>query len=55
MSNTSNDIRELIASIKRDLTERIKLLEEYIELIDTDISRLRIELQKLSNKIDEAL
>ena len=55
MSNTSNDIRELIASIKRDLTERIKLLDEYMELIDADISRLRIELQKLSNKIDEAL
>jgi len=48
-------VKELIISIKRDLTERIKLLEEYMELIDADISRLRIELQKLSNKVDEAI
>lgn len=55
MQDNSGDVKDLLLTIKRDLLDRMRLLEEYFEVLDANISRLRIDFQKLNNKVEELL
>jgi predicted transcriptional regulator len=55
---TRNDgiVEELkveLALIRRDLVERLRRIEEYITFLESDVSRLRLDLQRVNDKLQE--
>jgi hypothetical protein len=48
---TNDEIRGELALIRRDLLERMRRLEDYIMVLDSDIRRLGIEIQRIKNSI----
>ncbi len=47
------ELRMEIAFIRRDIIERLRRIEEYITFIDSDINRLRLDIQRINEKIKE--
>lgn len=44
-----------LALIRRDLVERLRRIEEYITFLESDVSRLRLDLQRVNDKLQEML
>jgi predicted transcriptional regulator len=42
-----------LALIRRDLVERLRRIEEYITFLESDVSRLRLDLQRVNDKLQE--
>jgi cob(I)alamin adenosyltransferase len=49
------ELRMEIAFIKRDIIERLRRIEEYITFIDSDISKLRLDIQRINDRIKEII
>lgn len=43
-----------LAQFRRDIIERLGRIEEYISYLDTDVRRLRLELQRINDKMYQA-
>lgn len=47
------ELKVELALIRRDLVERLRRIEEYITFLESDVSRLRLDLQRVNNKLQE--
>uniref|UniRef100_A0A7C3J431 Uncharacterized protein n=1 Tax=Candidatus Methanomethylicus mesodigestus TaxID=1867258 RepID=A0A7C3J431_9CREN len=45
------ELKLSLAQIRRDIIERLGRIEEYISYLDTDVRRLRLELQRINDKM----
>jgi hypothetical protein len=50
---TNDELRGELALIRRDLLERIRRLEDYIMVLDSDIRRLGLEIQRINDKLQD--
>lgn len=39
--------------VRRDIIDRLRRIEEFISFIDSDISRLRLEIQRINERLNE--
>ncbi|MCS7097572.1 MAG: winged helix-turn-helix transcriptional regulator [Candidatus Methanomethyliaceae archaeon] len=56
MSNDREVLEEIklgLIAIRRDIIERLRRIEEYISFIDSDVGRLRLEIQRIDEKLRE--
>lgn len=44
-----------LALIRRDLVERLRRIEEYITFLESDLSRLRLDIQRVNDKLQEII
>ncbi|MEJ5292082.1 MAG: hypothetical protein WHS82_00630 [Candidatus Methanosuratincola sp.] len=42
-----------LALLRRDLVERLRRIEEYITFLESDIGRIRLDLQRINDKISD--
>jgi hypothetical protein len=49
------ELKVELALLRRDLVERLRRIEEYITFLDSDVSRLRLDLQRVNDKLQEIL
>ena len=47
------ELKVELALIRRDLVERLRRIEEYITFLESDVSRLRLDLQRVNDKLQE--
>jgi len=50
-----DELRTELALIRRDLVDRLRRLEEYINLLESDVSRLRLDIQRVSDKLSDSV
>lgn len=54
--NEKEALEEIILglmAIRRDIIDRLRRIEEYISFIDSDIGRLRLEIQRINERLNE--
>ena len=49
-----DELKVELALMRRDLIERLRRIEDYITFLESDIGRLRLDLQRISDKILES-
>lgn len=49
----NDELRGELALIRRDLLERIRRLEDYIMVLDSDIRRLSLEIQRINDRLQD--
>ena len=49
-----DELRGELALIRRDLLERMRRLEDYIMVLDSDIRRMSLEVQRISDRLQES-
>ncbi len=54
-SQLVDELRTELALIRRDLVDRLRRLEEYINLLESDVSRLRLDIQRISDKLSDSV
>lgn len=47
------ELKTEMALLRRDLVERLRRIEDYITFLETDIGRLRLDLQRINGKIGD--
>ncbi|MEM0100843.1 MAG: hypothetical protein QW522_01205, partial [Candidatus Methanomethyliaceae archaeon] len=47
------EIKIGLITIRRDIIDRLRRIEEYISFIDSDIGRLRLEIQRINERLNE--
>lgn len=47
------ELKVELALVRRDLVERLRRIEEYITFLESDVSRLRLDLQRVHDKLQE--
>jgi len=47
------ELKTEMALLRRDLVERLRRIEDYITFLETDIGRLRLDLQRINGKLVE--
>ena len=47
------ELKVELALIRRDLIERLRRIEEYITFLESDVGRLRLDLQRINDKLIE--
>lgn len=47
------ELKAELVLIRRDLVERLRRIEEYIAFLESDISRLRLDLQRMNDRLQE--
>lgn len=47
------EIKLGLMAIRRDIIDRLRRIEEYISFIDSDIGRLRLEIQRINERLNE--
>lgn len=52
---TLEEIKLGLMTIRRDIIDRLRRIEEYISFVDSDISRLRLEIQRINERLNEVL
>jgi len=50
---TNDELRGELALIRRDLLERMRRLEDYIMVLDSDIRRLGLEIQRINDRLQD--
>ncbi len=49
------ELKVELALIRRDLVERLRRIEEYITFLESDVSRLRLDIQRINDKLQEMI
>lgn len=61
MSNFSDrdkafdELKVELVIIRRDLVERLRRIEDYITFLESDVSRLRLDIQRINEKLQEMI
>jgi hypothetical protein len=45
------DIKDELAQLRRDLIERLRRIEDYIQFVETDVGRLKRDLERIDERI----
>lgn len=51
--STIDEFKVELALLRRDLVERLRRIEEYITFLESDIGRLRLDIQRINDKLSD--
>lgn len=54
-SGIVDELKVELVLIRRDLVERLRRIEEYITFLESDVSRLRLDIQRINDRLQEII